>query len=253
MHTSLTGMADPGRDGLRLRSLAVGSDRSGTAETTDAPEDKAALYKLLTWLSPGYPIGAYTYSHGIEAAVAAGDVAGRAAVESWIRACLVHGAGWSDAVLLAQAWQAERRGDASLVDELIELAAALAPSAERLLETEAQGAAFADVTAKVWGAGGPAPYPVTVGRAAARHGLALDDTLVAYVHGFAANLVSASVRLVPLGQAEGQAVLAGLMADILALAGRAGSATLDEIGGCALGADIASMRHETLDVRLFRT
>ncbi|MEM7177873.1 MAG: urease accessory protein UreF [Pseudomonadota bacterium] len=207
-----------------------------------------ALLKLHAWLSPGYPVGAYTYSHGLEAAVEGGLVADAATLADWGADCLTHGAGRSDAILLAHAWRAPK-------DEAIaELATALAPSAERLLEAEAQGAAFARVTGDAWGrAVAPAPYPVAVGRAAAAHGIALEPALTLYLQAFAANLVSATVRLVPLGQTEGQQVLAALSPTIEAVAAEALTAPLDAIGGCAIGADIASMRHETQTVRLFRS
>ncbi|MEM6623203.1 MAG: urease accessory UreF family protein [Pseudomonadota bacterium] len=219
---------------------------------------REGLFKLHAWLSPGYPVGAYTYSHGLEWAVGAGDVADAASTQAWVRDCLVQGAGRSDAILLAHAWRAEATGDGAALDDLAELAQALAPSAERLLETEAQGAAFAGVTASAWGGAagmptGSAPYPVAVGRAAAAHGVPLPETLAVFLQAFVANLVSAAVRLVPLGQTEGQQILADLMADVLAVAADAEAADLDQIGGFSFGADIDSMRHETQEVRLFRT
>lgn len=218
-----------------------------------------ALYKLHAWLSPGYPVGAYTYSQGLEWAVSEGIVSDGPTARAWIGDCLVHGAGRTDAILLAHAWRAEAEpdgesdGDVAALDDLAELAVALAPSAERLVETDAQGAAFAQVTESAWGGTGPAPYPVAVGRAASQHGIALADTLAIFLQAYVANLISACVRLVPLGQSEGQAILADLMDDVLAVAREAESATLDDIGGFGFGADIASMRHETQDVRLFRT
>lgn len=213
----------------------------------------AALYKLHAWLSPSYPIGAYTYSHGLEYAVASGLVEGPASAERWIADCLSHGAGRTDAILLAHAWRAEHAGDPQVLDEIAELALALAPSAERLLETEAQGAAFTQVTAEAWGGGGPLPYPVALGRAAARHQIGLADTCTLFLQAFASNLVSAAIRLVPLGQTDGQRILARLMPLCLDLAAEAERAKLDDIGGCAIRADIASMQHETQTTRLFRT
>ncbi|MEO0823886.1 MAG: urease accessory UreF family protein, partial [Pseudomonadota bacterium] len=146
--------------------------------------EPAAL--LLAWLSPGYPVGAYTYSHGLEHAVAAGDVTGPAALSAWIADCLEHGAGRTDAILLAGAMRAPED------EALAERARALAASRERLLESEAQGAAFATVTAAARGpALAPAPYPVAFGRAAAAHGIAPALAASLYLQAFAANLVSA--------------------------------------------------------------
>jgi len=160
----------------------------------------------------------------------------------------VHGAGRTDAILLAHAWRAP--ADAHLAT----LAGALAPSAERLVETEAQGAAFAATTAAAWGPDMAAsPYPVAVGRAAALNGVPLAETVALYLHAFAANLVSAGVRLIPLGQTSGQAIVARLAHVIRTVAAEAVGASLDEIGTACILGDIAAMRHETQAVRLFRS
>jgi urease accessory protein len=213
-----------------------------------------ARYRLMTWLSPAYPVGAFSYSHGLENAVEAGLVTNRSSLSGWIEDCLCHGAGRSDAILAAHAWRAE---GAAARAELAELAVALQPSRERLLEAEAQGAAFQLVTAAVWPAdtidAAPLPYPVAVGVAARAHVIPLDEMLEAYLWAFAANLVSAGVRLVPLGQTDGQRVQADLMPVILDVARDAEMSDLDDIGGCALRAEISAMRHETQHVRLFRS
>lgn len=211
-----------------------------------------ARYRLMTWLSPSYPVGAFSYSHGVEYAVEAGLVTNRATLSGWIEDCLRHGSGRSDAILAAHAWRAE---DAEARAELAELAIALQPTKERLLESEAQGAAFQLVTAAVWGkaAADPIPYPIAVGVAAKAHEIPIDEMLLAYLWAFAANLISAGVRLVPLGQTDGQRVQADLMPVTLHVARDAHTAGLDDLGGCAFRAEIAAMRHETQHVRLFRS
>lgn len=213
------------------------------------------LYKLTSWLSPAYPVGAYTYSHGLEAAIAAGDVSDAPSAEAWIADCLEHGAGRSDAILLACAWREAGAGDTNAIDELSELAEAMAPSAERLLETTAQGRAFAEVTDASWGSFGceHPPYAIAIGVASARHGIPIAMTVDMFLHAFASNLISACVRLVPLGQTAGQKILAALMPVVRGVAQEALEADVDDIGGCAFGSDIASMRHETQEVRLFRS
>jgi urease accessory protein len=208
----------------------------------------------MTWLSPAYPVGAFSYSHGIEQAVEAGLVTDPMSLSDWIEDCLRHGAGRNDAIIAAHAWRAE---DAATRADLAELALALSPSRERLLETEAQGAAFQLVTAAVWPAGAidaaPLPYPFAIGVAARAHGVPCDEMLQAFLWAFAANLVSAGVRLVPLGQTDGQRVQAALMPVVLDVAHEAETSDLDDIGGCALRAEIAAMHHETQHVRLFRS
>ena len=211
--------------------------------------DTSALLTLLQWLSPAYPVGAFSYSHGLEWAVEAGDLRSASAFEAWARDILHHGAGRNDAILLAQAHAAPDQAG-----HLDAEARALAPSAERLLETAQQGAAFARTVNGVHGLDLPELcYPVAVGVAARRLGLPLDAVLPAYLHAFAANLTSAAIRLVPLGQTEGQAALAALAPDCASIAAAAPGQGLDDLGGCAYMADIAAMKHETQYTRLFRS
>ncbi|MCA0922103.1 urease accessory protein UreF [Pseudooceanicola nanhaiensis] len=209
-----------------------------------------AAMLLHQWLSPAFPVGAFAYSHGLEYAVHAGEVSDRATLEGWLETALRLGAGRSDAILLAHGY----RADPAELAEIAELAAALAPSAERLLETEQQGRAFAETVNALYGYDlPPMPYPVALGAAAARQGLPLADTLRLYLQAFAANLASAAVRLVPLGQTDGQRAVMALLPTCAALAAEAETAPLDEIGSCALSIDIAAMRHETQATRLFRS
>ena len=218
-------------------------------------ERPAELLHLLTWLSPAFPTGAYAYSHGLEWAVQAGDVHDEPSAAGWLRDVLAHGAGRSDAILLRHA---HRAASAEALADVASLAAAAQPSAERRLETLAQGTAFARA-AQAWGApllaglAGEVAYPVALGALAAAHGVAEDDAALGMLHAFAANLVSAAVRLVPLGQTAGLRVLAGLAPTIAAIAGATAQAGLDDIGGACFRSDIASMRHETQYTRLFRT
>jgi len=209
----------------------------------------ADILTLTQWLSPAYPVSAYAWSHGLEQTIAAGEIADAASLEVWVSDVLTHGAGWSDAVLLARA----RDRDADLA-EIAALASALAPSRERHLETTEQGAAFARTTSALTGWDLPAmPYPVAVGAAARTLALPTGTVVAVYLHAFAANLVSAAVRFVPLGQTEGQATLAALHDPISELARQAAVAPLDSIGASAFRADIAAMHHETLTPRIFRS
>lgn len=211
----------------------------------------AAFLRLLSWLSPAFPVGAFAYSHGLERAIHDGLIADRRSLVDWLSVLILHGSAWNDAVLLAQAWRdMDADGDCSGVAELAE---AMAGSRERHMETTLQGAAFAEAVAAWAGAQGvpPSPYPVAVG--AARHGIALESTLAAYLHAFASNLIQASVRLVPLGQRDGVAALAALEPVILATAARAARSTLEDLGSCTVWSDVMSMRHEVQYSRVFRS
>ncbi|MGY6409476.1 MAG: urease accessory protein UreF [Alkalilacustris sp.] len=200
---------------------------------------------LAQWLSPAFPVGGFAYSQGLEWAIAAGEVGTAEALRGWLEGCLAQGAGRSDAILLCLALR-----DA---EGLEDLARALAPSRERLEETEAQGAAFAAALGALGVAVAPAPLPLVVGRAA--RGLGLEATEVAglWLQAQACNLIQIAVRLVPLGQGDGQRVLAALQPVILALAEAAAGAGPEDLGAAAFRADLASMRHEVMEVRLCRT
>jgi urease accessory protein len=225
--------------------------------------DTAALYRLMAWLSPAYPVGAFAYSSGIEWVVEAGDVQDAETLRRWIAAMTTDGSGFCDAVFFTHAHHAVTATDDAALRAVAELAAAYAPSKERYLETTAQGRAFLDATREAWPCAaldrlatvwdGPLAYPVAVGVAAAGHGIAVEPALTAFLQSVAANLVSAGVRLVPLGQTDGQRVLAALEPAIVATTARALECPLTEVGGATFRADIAGMRHETQYTRLFRS
>lgn len=209
-----------------------------------------ALLTVSQWLSPTYPVGAFAWSHGLEQAVQDGAVHDAASLADWLEVMLSAGAGRTDAILLVAAAQAE----GVALEEIAALAAALAPSRERLAETMGQGAAFAAVTGAVRGFDLPdMPYPVAVGRAAALAGLPAVPVATLFLQAVAANLVQAAQRLMPLGQTAAQQVLAGLAPVCVEVAGAAAEAGLDGIGGAAFAIDIASMRHEAMEPRLFRS
>ena len=211
------------------------------------------LLRLLVWLSPAFPTGAYAYSHGLEWAVEHGDITDGETLFVWLADVLTHGAGRNDAILLRHAHRAN--GDSAALHDIAELAAAMAPSRERRSETLDQGAAFAAAAIPWHPSELPArvAYPVAVGALAGRHGIAENATAVAYLQAFAANLISAAVRLVPLGQSAGLRVLAALESTILQVAEASRAASLDDLGGCAFRSDLAAMRHETQYTRLFRS
>jgi len=208
------------------------------------------VLKLAQWLSPAYPVGGFSYSHGLEGAVEAGQVTGAAALQDWLSDILAHGAGRSDAIFLAAAYRADT-GDLAEIDAT---ARAFAPSRERLLEADAQGAAFAEITRAVWPADLPRlTYPVALGRAARLHDLPLLLTARMYLHAFASNLVAAGIRLIPIGQTDGQRVLTALLPFCAQVAEAALDDGLDALASTVFLADIASMKHETQYSRLFRS
>ncbi|MFC0339438.1 urease accessory protein UreF [Paracoccus niistensis] len=204
---------------------------------------------LVQLLSPAFPTGGFAYAQGLEWAMDSGSVHDAASLAEWLADVLDHGSGWSDAVLLSLSLRtgADHAG-------LDDLARALCLTAERLTETLEQGAAFARTAAPLTGTeASPAALPVAAGRACAPLGQLPARVIALYLHGQALNLVQAAVRFLPLGQTEGQRVLAGLSPLILRLADQAATATENDLGTCAIGAEIAQARHETMQTRIFRT
>jgi urease accessory protein len=226
-------------------------------------DEAAALYRLMTWLSPSFPVGAFSYSSGIEWAVEAGDITNAASLRDWLAAMLGDGSGFCDAVFLAQAHRAASVRIDSELHEIAELAAAFVPSRERQLETSTQGRAFIEIARTAWAGealdrmvaacSGVIVYPVAVGLVSAAHAIPVAPTMHAFLHALVSNWISAGARLVPLGQTDSQRILASLEDEVVLTAKRALEASLDDLGSATFRADLASLRHETQYTRLFRS
>src|ERR1700722_10277111 len=243
---------------------AARSSEAPALDPTDMSESEAAsLYRLMTWLSPSFPVGAFSYSSGLEWAVEVGDITDAASLRQWLASMLVNGAGICDGIFLAHAYRAASSCDDALLADIVELASAFAPSRERHLETTAQGRAFTEIARAAWhnalldrlitSCKAAIVYPVAVGLVSAAHAIPLAPTLHAFLHAVTSNWISAGARLVPLGQTDSQRVLALLDPDVAAPAKRALLASLDDLGSATFRADLASMRHETQYTRLFRS
>ena len=206
---------------------------------------------LAQWLSPAFPVGAFAYSHGLETAFQSGQITSADALQGWLVDVLEHGSGRNDCILLRAAYACTSR---DALEQINHTAVAASASRERVLETTLQGGAFSQTTAATSGGSEiTACYPVAVGFAAARQELDVDLTAALYLHAFTSNLVSAAVRAVPLGQTEGQRVLSALLPICHEIAQDTRDATLDDLSSTAFLSDIAAMRHETLQPRIFRS
>ncbi len=236
----------------------VDPDRASPADPFDTRR-----MALQVWLSPGFPVGSFAYSHGLEWAAGTGRIHDRATAASWLADLTEHGGLRNDAILLAIACRAAIRGDWAALVDANELALALAGSRERLLETLTQGNAFQRAITGAWdntsvaaareALAGDTAYPIAVGAACAAYGIAPRDALRAFLAAAAGNLTSALVRLAVIGQSDAQRVIAGLLPLLETLSAEAEFANLDDIGGAAFLSDIAAMAHETQDTRLFRS
>ncbi|WP_175422022.1 urease accessory protein UreF [Agrobacterium tumefaciens] len=216
----------------------------------------AALLRLMAWMSPAFPVGGFSYSGGLEKAVEDRRVGDATALRDWLETLLRHGSLWNDAVFLAHAWRSA--GDAVVLSETADLARALAGSAERYRETVLLGDAFV-AAAGAWPHAvldllpKDVPYPVAVGAVAAGHAVPLRETIAAFLHAGASQIISAGIRLGVAGQKDGVAILAASEAIIAKMAARAMQSTLDDLGSATIIADTAAMRHETQGTRLFRS
>ena len=215
--------------------------------------DSASVLKLMSWLSPVFPIGGFAYSAGLEQAVRSGHVGDRASLAAWVEVQLTQGAQWNDAVMLVEAHR--NAHEIEKLTELSGLCKALCVGQERLNETVGQGTSFLQAVSHWVGQahfpGRETPLPVAVGIAAGVESIAPRLAVSAYLHAFASNQLQCAIRLSVLGQDGAAAALAGLEATIGRTAERAADSTLEDLGGAAFIADIASMNHETLEPRLF--
>ena len=215
-----------------------------------------ALLRLLAWMSPAFPVGAFSYSGGLERAVEDRRICDAEGLQLWIDTSLTCGTLWNDAVLLVHAWRSHN--DAEALSGISELARALAGSAERYRETVLLGDAFVEA-AKAWPHAVFArlptspTYSVAIGAIAAAHDVGVEDAAAAYLHSGVSQFVSAGIRLGVAGQRDGVSILAQLEKTVAVIAARAAISTLDDLGSATIIADTASMRHETQTTRLFRS
>ena len=215
--------------------------------------DLQSLIRLQTWLSPAFPTGAFSYSSGLEAAIGNGFVSTREELTQWLADVMQNGAGWNDAVILAEAWRVASTGGG--LTDIANLSEAMNFSATRHLETMAQGSAFL-LASKAWcdvAVPSDCSLPVAVGAVAGSLRIDVEQTLAAYLHAYLSNQIQAALRLMKLGQQGGVEVLAELESVVLDTAKRGALSTLEDIGSSTVMADIAAMQHETLSSRIFRS
>ena len=225
-----------------------------------------ALLRQQSWLSPAFPTGSYSYSHAIEWAVEAGDIHDRKSLVDWLEADLCYGSGRNEAIFFIEAWRCAKENDCEKLLEIAELAAAFRGTSEFALETSQQATACLATLRRVW----PDPFletlsellselriapvlSVVLGVRAATQNIPATLALPAFLQSYLANLVTAGVRLVPLGQTDGQLAIAELEGAVLAVAAQAGCATIHDLGSAAFMVDLASASHETQYTRLFRS
>ena len=224
--------------------------------------DETRLFRLLSWLSPSFPVGSYAYSHGIEFAVHAQMVRDQETLTKWLEGVLEYGTGRLDAIIFHSVY----KSSTSQLDELVQLATVLKGTRELSQESLLQGRAFAMALESSWHSPRTdefssfhlsrdkvVPYAVAVALACKQNEIPPAAALTAYLHALASGLVSAGMRLIPLGQTDGQSVLAKLESTVCEVAAYAMSAPLSDLGTSTPILDWVSMQHEILHTRLFRS
>jgi urease accessory protein len=205
--------------------------------------------RLVQWLSPAFPIGGFAYSQGLEAAISDGLISDGNSLSQWLQSVLRFGSGRMDALFVAHALDPHTD-----IAGLADLALAYAGSAERAQEMTEQGRAFGTTVAALLRVPQPQlPYAVALGYAARNLHLDTPVVLGLYLQAFASQLTAAAVKFVPLGQTVGQKVLTDLGPDLVKLAALYATTPLSGLGSASFGAELAQMRHETMDVRIFRS
>ena len=225
-----------------------------------------SLLRQQSWLSPAFPSGSYSYSHGIEWAVEAGNIHDRKSLVDWLDADLCYGSGRNEAIFFIEAWRSATDHDCEKLLEIAELAPSFRATSEFALETSQQAASCLTTLQRVW------PDPLTetlaelllklriapvlsvvLGVRAAGEEIPVTLALPAFLQSYLANLITASVRLVPLGQTDGQLAIAELEPAVLAMTAQCEGATIHDLGSAAFMVDLASASHETQYTRLFRS
>ena len=248
---------------MRVTTMPTNDRKSPSPASRERGFDRG-LYRLLTWLSPGFPIGAFSFSHGLEAAVESGAVVGRGALQQWIASVVAYGSGRVDADILRDAYRSAAASELTALVLVNRRGIAFRPTAEMTLETAVQGAAFLDTCRAArgeafldrWAAApddSPVCYAAAVGGVTARAEIPLDWALTAYLQAMAANLVSAGLRLGIIGQTDGQRILAALEPVIAAAAVATLTRGPEAFGSATFAVELASMAHETQYTRLFRS
>jgi len=225
-----------------------------------------AILRQQSWLSPTFPAGAYSYSHGLEYAIEAGHIHNRETLVDWLEADLCYGSGRNEAIFFHESWRFASEDNRARLIEVAKLATAFRSTSEFALESIQQGSAYLATLRRVWcdqildwlsdmlqKLNLPPALAVVLGVRAATQGVPVCLALPAFLQSLIANLVNAGVRLLPLGQTDGQLALAELEEAVLTASRKAAHATLDDLGSAAFLVDLSSMAHETQYTRLFRS
>ncbi len=225
------------------------------------PINSIHVLSLLQLASPVLPVGAYSYSEGLETLVENGMIANELSLKHWLEQELRYGAIRLEAAVMIRAHQSAMLGDiealgywnswlsaARETEELRQQSWQMGRSLMRLLlELQPQLASVIDAV------GTPCNFAIAFGIAAAHWKIDLSNALLGYLHSWATNLITAGVKLIPLGQTAGQQLLLELQVNLSCAAEEILALEDDNLNSCGWGLALASMAHETQYTRLFRS
>jgi len=231
--------------------------------TPAAPLSASALLKLMCLASPALPVGGFSYSEGLEAAVEAGLVSDEASAGRWLQHQLQLALGRADLAVVARAFGAWQRGDLGRIAELNDWVRMTRETSEFRQQTEQMGRSLQvwlsqrqpdDPRVAALGALPPAPtWPVAFALATVHTGAPLREALLTHAFGWAENMVQAAIKSVPLGQSAGQRMLATLSDAIPAVVDAAIALPDSQRQAFSPMLAILSARHEAQYSRLFRS
>ena len=206
------------------------------------------LITVMQWLSPAFPIGGFAYSHGLEWAINKGYVSNREELQKWVSDLLEYGSLKNDAILIKLVLQG------SDPKEINDLALALCSASERLSETQLQGGAFCKIMREVWSLEiDELTLPIALALAAKNENIDQNLVVPAYLHSFCSNLISVAMRLIPIGQTDGQKTLRELSPLISDSVRAVAKSDKDDLGSACFLSDVSAMQHEYLQPRVFKT
>ena len=206
------------------------------------------LITVMQWLSPAFPIGGFAYSHGLEWAINKGYVSNREELQKWVSDLLEYGSLKNDAILIKLVLKG------SDPKEINEIAIALCQAKERLSETQLQGGAFCKIMREVWSLEiDDLALPIALALAAKNENIDQNLVVPAYLHSFCSNLISVAMRLIPIGQTDGQKTLRELSPLISDSVRAVAKSDKDDLGSACFLSDVSAMQHEYLQPRVFKT
>ncbi|WML89594.1 urease accessory protein UreF [Thiothrix lacustris] len=219
-----------------------------------------ALLRLLHLVSPTLPIGSFTYSQGIEWAVECGWVTCPADLRGWLESQLHGSITQLDIPVLQRLYQAVEQRDTARLAHWIDILNASRETSELLLEEKNRGRALTDLLIALEIPHAAAWKPLLAQSQSAAFALAavhwhipLQDAAGGYVWSWLENLVLSAVKIIPLGQTQGQKILHQMTPLIPAAVVQGLQVADDDIGAASPALAIASSRHETQYTRLFRS